>query len=201
MGRKPDLERRAEIARKAVEVLRERGVMRTNMSELADALGVKRTTLYWYFKDIGELFDIGFEQANDQFLVVAAEAFARTSHPIDALEAVLRAVAGHYEQSRDDLVMLVQLWAAGRVEQSARVLERGRQTLVPFHEQLVELVRSGQAKRLIRDCDPEGLVDTLMALIHGCLVAMLAREADPEPMLETVATQLLRPLRIDPNER
>ena len=44
MPRRPDLERRSQLARAAFDVLRTRGVQ-TSMRELADALGVKRPTL------------------------------------------------------------------------------------------------------------------------------------------------------------
>ena len=56
MARTPDLARRAELARAAFEVLRTRGVQ-TSMRELADALGVKRPTLYFYFPDLGAVFE------------------------------------------------------------------------------------------------------------------------------------------------
>ena len=56
MPRRPDLARRAELAHAAFEVLRARG-MQTSMRELADALGVKRPTLYFYFPDLGAVFE------------------------------------------------------------------------------------------------------------------------------------------------
>ena len=56
MPRRPDLARRAELATAAFEVLRARG-MQTSMRELADALGVKRPTLYFYFPDLAAVFD------------------------------------------------------------------------------------------------------------------------------------------------
>ncbi len=57
MPRTPDMKRRAEIAARAFEVLRERGLQRTGMADVATALGMKRPTLYWYFRDLGQLFD------------------------------------------------------------------------------------------------------------------------------------------------
>ena len=61
MPRRPDLTRRAELAAAAFEVLRTRGVG-TSMRELADALGVKRPTLYFYFPDLGAVFETVLEQ-------------------------------------------------------------------------------------------------------------------------------------------
>ena len=61
MPRRPDLARRAELAASAFEVLRTRG-MQTSMRELADALGVKRPTLYFYFPDVGAVFETVLDQ-------------------------------------------------------------------------------------------------------------------------------------------
>ena len=61
MPRRPDLARRAELATAAFEVLRTRG-MQTSMRELAEALGVKRPTLYFYFPDLGAVFETVLEQ-------------------------------------------------------------------------------------------------------------------------------------------
>ncbi len=52
MARTVDTQRRTELARQALEVMRARGIGRTTMSELAQALGVKRPTLYFYFRDL-----------------------------------------------------------------------------------------------------------------------------------------------------
>ena len=56
MPRRPDQARRAELAQAAFDVLRARG-MQTSMRELADALGIKRPTLYFYFPDLGAVFE------------------------------------------------------------------------------------------------------------------------------------------------
>src|SRR5688572_15397942 len=88
MPRRPDLARRAELARAAFDVLRARGVQ-TSMSELADALGVKRPTLYFYFPDIGAVFEAVLEQT---YLTHAELVLARmraVAHPLDRLRAMV----------------------------------------------------------------------------------------------------------------
>src|SRR4029077_16620859 len=71
MPRRPDLHRRVELAQAAFEVLRTRG-MQTSMRELAEALGVKRPTLYFYFPDLGSVFETVLDQtyqAHAEFVV------------------------------------------------------------------------------------------------------------------------------------
>src|SRR5262245_53225675 len=105
MPRRPDLARRTSLARAAVDVLRARG-LQTPMRTLAGALGVKRPTLYFYFPDLGAVFDTAVENADQS---VGEAVLARMpdsshgthppSHPIDRLRAVIEAtLALHREQ-------------------------------------------------------------------------------------------------------
>src|SRR5215468_7998739 len=73
MPRRPDQERRTALAAAAFEVLRARG-MQTSMRELAEALGLKRPTLYFYFPDLGAVF----ESVLDQTYRALAEPSARS---------------------------------------------------------------------------------------------------------------------------
>src|SRR6185295_20052755 len=94
----PDLARRTELAHAAFDVLRARG-MQTSMRELADALGVKRPTLYFYFPDFGAVFETVLDQ---MYQALAQNVVARTravDHPLDRLRAVVDAtIAFHRER-------------------------------------------------------------------------------------------------------
>src|SRR5262252_1431671 len=98
MPRRPDLARRAELARAAFEVLRARGVQ-TSMRELADALGVKRPTLYFYFPDLGAVFESVLDET---YRALAEHVIAKTrevAHPLDRLRTVVDAtIAFHRER-------------------------------------------------------------------------------------------------------
>lgn len=61
MGRHVSMERRRELALAAFEAIRTRGLYGITMSELAGLLGLKRSTAYWYFRDLGHVFEIVLE--------------------------------------------------------------------------------------------------------------------------------------------
>src|SRR5688572_27792344 len=110
MPRRPDLARRAELANAAFEVLRARG-MQTSMRELADALGVKRPTLYFYFPDLGAVFESVLDQ---MYQSLGETIVARTkgiSHPLDRLRAGIDAVMDYHRERPDLIGALFQLWA------------------------------------------------------------------------------------------
>src|SRR5256885_8103533 len=112
MPRQPDLAYRAQLARDAFAVLQARGVG-TSMRELAEALGVKRPTLYFYFPDLGAVFETVLEQT---YRALAEEVVARTraqgiDHPLDRLRAVVDATIAFHRQRPQLIGGLFQLWA------------------------------------------------------------------------------------------
>jgi AcrR family transcriptional regulator len=162
--------RRLEIASKAAAVLARDGIQETNLGKIADRCGVGRTTLYQYFRNIGELIDF-----------TLAETFARLDAEAEAIlrESGLRAV--------DRLVRLMQY-----LERVA-ILEKDRMVLVldfllhPRREmpgiefdvpQHVRILRSELEKMLdqaiaagdIVKIDAKSMAFTLFALVEASTV-------------------------------
>lgn len=50
------MSRRQDILRRAAELFVERGVARTSIGDIADAVGIKREGVYYYFKSRGDIF-------------------------------------------------------------------------------------------------------------------------------------------------
>src|SRR3954470_6129863 len=112
MPRKPDLARRAELARAAFDVLRTRGVG-TSMRELADALGVKRPTLYFYFPDVGSVFEAVLEQTYQAHAELVIAKMAAENNPLDRLKALLDVTIAFHRDRPQLIGGLFQLWAVG----------------------------------------------------------------------------------------
>src|SRR5688500_8274635 len=94
MARKLDIARRAELATRAVAALRARGgVQRCTMSDLAVALGLKRPTLYFYFRDLNAVFDAVIDDTQRRYLEHVARRIDGIASPIDQLAALARATA------------------------------------------------------------------------------------------------------------
>jgi AcrR family transcriptional regulator len=193
MPRKLDIARRAELATRAVAALRERGVQRCTMSDLAAALGLKRPTLYFYFRDLGAVFDAVFEDTQRRYLEHVAQRIAPIAHPIDQLAALARATAEFQAGQRDLVVLLFQLWAVGGTDPE-RVLARGRELFEPSRRLLVARVAAGVADGTIPPCDPAALVDLVIATLDGALVAQVTRRALPGPIVEEMIARVLVPL-------
>lgn len=199
MPRRPDLARRAELAAAAFEVIRERGVQ-LSMRELADALGVKRPTLYFYFPDLGAIF----EAMLDRTYAEAAEAVvARTravAHPLDRLRTVIEATLAFHRERPHLIAGLVQLWSLGGRDLSI-VLDRGRRGLQAARDALVADLRAGVARKEVAACDPERIVDLVLAVLDGILVHHMLGLARPDAVATELADRVIEPLRIKPRKR
>ncbi|MBV8758927.1 MAG: TetR/AcrR family transcriptional regulator, partial [Deltaproteobacteria bacterium] len=168
MPRRPDLARRSELAAAAFEILRTRGVQ-TSMRELADSLGVKRPTLYFYFPDLGSIFETVLDQT---YRDLAAFVIGRTQvveHPIDRMRAMVDATI-QFHRDRPQLIGgLVQLWAVGGRDVQA-LLDRERRVVSAVREALVGELRNAIAAKQVKPCDPDRVIDLVLAVVDGVLV-------------------------------
>ena len=194
MPRRPDLARRADLARAAFDVLRARG-MQTSMRELADALGLKRPTLYFYFPDLGAVFETVLDQT---YRALAEYVVARTramDHPLDRLRAVVDATIAFHRERPQLIGGLFQLWAVGGRD-FASVLDRERRVVLAARDALVADLRAGIARREVRACDPERVVDLVLAVVDGVLVHHVVGIARPDGIVEELAARVIDPLRM-----
>lgn len=193
MPRRPDLARRAELARAAFDVLRTRGVQ-TSMRELADALGVKRPTLYFYFPDIGAVFESVLEQTYQAHAELVIARMRAEAHPLDRLRALVEVTIAFHRERPQLIGGLFQLWSVGGRDVTS-LIDRGRIALVATRDALVADLRAGIARRDVKACDPERVIDLVLAVLDGVLVHHVLGIARPEGMIEELAERVIEPLR------
>jgi len=194
MPRRPDLARRAQLARAAFDVLRARG-MQTSMSELADALGIKRPTLYFYFPDLGAVFETVLDQMYQALTETVLARVREQSHPLDRLRAVIDGTLGFHRDRPQLIAGLLQLWALGGRDLST-VLERARHGVVAARDALVADLRGGIARKEVRPCDPERVVDLVLAIASGAVVHHVLGIARNDDTRDELARRVLEPLRM-----
>ena len=193
MPRRPDLARRAQLAAAAFEVLRTRGVQ-TSMSELAEALGVKRPTLYFYFPDLGAVFEAVLDQTYQALAQAVLARVAAVDHPLDRLRAVVDATLAFHRDRPQLIGGLLQLWAGGRRDVTS-VLDRERRIVLAAREALVADLRAGIARKEVEPCDPARIVDLVFAVVDGVLVHHVLGIARPDEVIEELAARVIEPLR------
>src|SRR3569623_2997052 len=199
MPRRPDLARRAELAAAAFDVLRTRGVQ-TSMRELADARGGKRPTLYFYFPDVGAVFETVLDQTYQQLAEYVVTRTKAVEHPLDRLRAVVDATIAFHRERPQLIGGLFQLWAIGGRD-VASLLDRERRIVVAARDALVAALRAGILYRVVKPCDPERIVDLVLAVLDGVLVHHVLGIARPDGVIAELADRVLEPLRAPRKKR
>lgn len=171
------------------------------MSDLAAALGMKRPTLYWYFSGQESIFEAVVDETHERFITFIAARLHGVEHPIDYLEALVRAVVDFYDGRRDLIIVLFQLWAVSSSRDPERILERGRQWLEPMRAGLIARVQDGIDAGLVAPCDPQTVVDLALAVADGLQVHRVTRDAAPGPIVDGLRDLVLAPLRRDRRAR
>ena len=193
MSRRPDLARRSELAHAAFEVLRARG-MQTSMRELADALGVKRPTLYFYFPDLGSVFETMLDQTYQAHAEFVLGRMRNADHPLDRLRVMVDATIAFHRERPQLIGGLFQLWAVGGRDFQA-LLDRERRIVVAARDALVADLRGGIARKQVKACDAERIVDLVLAVVDGVLVHHVIGIARPDGVIEELAERIIEPLR------
>lgn len=194
MGRRRDEKKREDLARRAFEVLCARGAGVT-MSELAKALGLKRSTLYWYFEDMHAIVEAVLRDLLEEQQAYLMERLEGVRHPIDLLYENSVAVHAFFD-GREELVMfLLQLWSSGGKGTPERVIALLREFFEPRRAFAVELMRVGIEAGWVEPCEPEEVVQLVGAFTNGLFVERLTGGARVAALHTMVWERLLQPLK------
>lgn len=196
MSRPTDHEKRAALAREAVEVLRREGVD-LPMSTLAARLGINRTTLLYYFPTKAAILERELEDLLTAQAAFVVPRMLAHDHPLDQLEAQMRAVHAFHEGREDRIVFLSQAIAAAGITGDNRFIEIGNQV---FHAQRVAMrERVGRAIQAgaMQPCDADALMSVVRSLIDGLLVLRVMTGCDLAPVHAFIRQHIFAPLRRD----
>jgi TetR/AcrR family transcriptional regulator len=200
MARTFDAARRTALVAQTLELMRTRGLGRLTMSELATALGVKRPTLYFYFRDLSGLLLAAVEEVYRAYAVHIAARLAPIDHPVEALGELARATVAYQRERRDLVILLFQLWAAGDAEPEL-LLARSRAAGQVLRADLVARLRAGVERGVVAPCDPERIVDLVLTVLDGTIVAAVTGSGAPAVAVEELWRQVLAPLIVPPPSR
>lgn len=193
MPRRADLVRRADLARAAFDVVRARGTQ-IPMRELAAALGIKRPTLYFYFPDLGAVFEAVLDPLYHALGQSVAARLRAHDHPIDRVRAVIDAALAFHRAQPPLGASVVLRWALGAREPAA-LLARERRGVAGARDALIADLRAGIARREVRPCEPERVVDVVLAFIAGAMIHHVLGIAHGDDATDELVQRVLEPLR------
>ena len=206
MARTTDHARHEDVAWRAFEAIRARGVHGVSMSDVAADLGMKRSSLYWYFSGLDAIFEAVLERTLERLGASVAERLAErladsdgeAEHPVRLVAAWMEAVIAFYDDDPQLIGVLAQFWALGSAHDAEKVLARTRTFLEPILAGAVDMLEQGVAAGQVEPCDAPALVDLCVATVDGLLVHQVSRGVAPRPALQVFVDAVLLPLERKP---
>ena len=194
MARPAEHEKRAELARAAVEILQREGV-ELSMAALADALGVKRPTLLYHFPTKAHIVEAALVELLLEQAAFVLGKVSEHAHPIDRLYAHIRALYTFHHGREPRVVFLTQAIAATAGARLPEILQAGEAVFEAHRRETVERLRAGIREGTVAPCDPEALFATVRALNDGLMVQRVMSGQPLEPVHAFIWEHVLAPLK------
>jgi AcrR family transcriptional regulator len=176
----------AERLEAAATVFADRGFDQARMEEVAEATGIPRATLYYYFAGKADILAWLLRLMLEEMAGAVATAAASPGTARDRMEAVLRAkiavMARHPAICR---ALLADLGRAGRIPEIAAAIQAA------FHQPVRRLLAEGEADGTLAPvADPE----TTVSAVYGAVTTATAHYvvADNRVDTERVAAEVTR---------
>jgi AcrR family transcriptional regulator len=161
--------RREEILSATIDLLDRLGLAATRVTDVAAALGISPSLVFYHFGTKDELIAEAFAHAEERALARVDRAVAGEDEPLDRLRRVLQ-VYGPTGQAAG-WRLWIDAWAlAQREPQMRRVLRRLE---TRWTDALREVVDDGVASGAFTCSDPTATVARVSALLDGLSVATL----------------------------
>jgi AcrR family transcriptional regulator len=198
MARPAEPEKKAELARDAVDVFARLG-FDVPMSRLADELGVKRPTLLYHFPSRGHVVEAALVELLTEQAAYVMQKIEEHTHPIDRLYAQIRAVHAFHHGKEQRVTLLSQAIAASSSRMS-EIIEIGNRVFEAQRQAQAERVREGIRQGIVHPCDADALVQLCRAVIDGLMVQRVMTGVALAPIHELLWTNVLEPLKRTPDD-
>lgn len=162
--------KRREIAAKAVPILARDGLQESNLGRVADSCGMGRTTLYQYFRNMGELVSFTLE---DTFARMSAESASLRGDaslgPVERLLSFMRFLEREAILDKDRMILVLDFLLhprRARADVSFDVPEHVRMLRAELEAVLAAAAASGE----LRPLDAKSMAFTLFAFVEAATV-------------------------------
>ena len=167
----PD-ERRSAILDAAAEVVVERGLAETRVTDIADRVGISHGLVHYYFPTKDALVTATMHHlaaADTQRLLAAVAASTNATEQLDRL---LRAAVPS-SGSRDGWVLWVDAWSAGLRNEAVRQVHEDLDN--SWSSTLKQVIDDGVGSGEFSCADPAAAASRLTALIDGLCLRLVLR--------------------------
>jgi TetR/AcrR family transcriptional regulator len=162
--RLPREQRHQELVRQALRAFGDRGYEGTTLDAVAEAAGVRKQTLLYYFPTKDDLFDACVDALIEGLERSLSKVLMSDEEGLDRVEAVIRTLfrlAEHWPE--------FPLFIREAARRSPQVVQRIADALEPFRKAAIGFLERGMATGEFRRQDPGLLLFTLYTAVVGTL--------------------------------
>jgi TetR/AcrR family transcriptional regulator len=156
--------RRTTIVEEAIRGFGRDGYQGASLERIAQAVGVRKQTLLYYFPTKDALLEASLAAAGERVAEEISAALEGEGPPWDRAEAVIHAVYGLAEEWPEFPMFIRE---AGRLGPNA--FDRFAGALDPLRRRAIEFLQAGMEAGLVRKQDPAMLLFTLYTAVIGSL--------------------------------
>jgi AcrR family transcriptional regulator len=168
--------RRPELLAAAAEVIRERGLERARVSDVAERAGISAPSVLYYFASKAELLKEALVSAEEGYY----EQLERELIEIEsARERLVKIVGGGAGEGDYDAALWMELWARALRDPELAVIREdldGR-----WRRTIAQIVRYGQERGEFGPAEPDGFAILLGSLLDGLAVQIALGDSEVTP--------------------
>ena len=193
MPRPRDEERRKDLADRACAILAREG-LGISAEQLAQALGIKRPSLLYYFPTYADILMSSLVDLLMKQTAFVSERVERESHPLRQLYIRVCATHEFHEGRGEQLLFLTQAMAASGGARVTELLRSAGAVFEAQRQQLVARIETGIREGTVHPCDPDALVAMSRAIIDGVTVQRVLGGSSSERIHALLWKAVLEPL-------
>ena len=192
-------ETRQQLLSAALEVFANKGYEATRLSDIADAAGLTRGTIYWHFENKADLFRKLIADHIDPFVLLINKIFERKLPPLETLRQILLQVPAAIKNNKKIADSQKLSFLKMRMNSSIRPLDEVFQDKFQrVFERLCGLIRRGQGAGEIVMRNVEVIATVIATYLMGTAAALLEAGTDivdVEKNLEGLVELVVRGIR------
>ena len=166
-------EKVSKILTVALSLLAKKGYENTTINDLADAAGISRGLLHYYFKDkedlVAKALTFGFGPMWDSSIGTIQNARS----PEQLVDNMIKILKKNLEDNPDFSALLFEMWVSGRRSPKIRtVFNEGLNEAIERLKRLLQFASSIGIIKINPD-ESEGIIRILLAMYHGLTIQLL----------------------------
>jgi AcrR family transcriptional regulator len=161
------------ILKAALSLLARKGYENTTINDIADAAGVSRGLLHYYFKDKEDLASKALTFGFGSMWESSISSLSNARSTSDLADTMIEVLKKNIQQNPDFSALLFEMWVSSRRSDKIRkVFSDGlNETIDRLRKLLAFASNAGIVK--IDPADSEGVVRILLAMYHGLVIQLL----------------------------